>query len=62
MVKNLPAIQKTEPGSGRSPVQGNGYPFQYFCLENFMDRGASVQRATNTFTKGKSTDLGMGKE
>ena len=32
------------PGSGRSPREGNGYPFQYSCLENFMNRGA--QRAT----------------
>ena len=28
------------PGLGRSPGQGNGYPLQYSCLENFMDRGA----------------------
>ena len=28
------------PGSGISPVEGNGYPFQYSCLENSMDRGA----------------------
>ena len=28
------------PGLGRSPGGGNGNPFQYFCLENFMDRGA----------------------
>ena len=27
-------------GSGRSPGQGNGNPFQYSCLENPMDRGA----------------------
>ena len=27
------------PGSGRSPGEGNGYPFQYSCLENSMDRG-----------------------
>ena len=27
------------PGSGRSPGEGNGYPFQYFCLEKSMDRG-----------------------
>ena len=25
-------------GSGRSPGEGNGNPFQYSCLENFMDR------------------------
>ena len=28
------------PGSGRSSGEGNGYPLQYFCLENPMDRGA----------------------
>ena len=28
------------PGLGRSPAEGNGYPLQYSCLENFMDRGA----------------------
>ena len=28
------------PGLGRSPVEGNGYPFQYSCLENPMNRGA----------------------
>ena len=28
------------PGSGRSPGEGIGYPLQYSCLENFMDKGA----------------------
>ena len=28
------------PGSGRSPEERNGYPLQYSCLENSMDRGA----------------------
>ena len=28
------------PGSGRSPGEGNGNPFQYSGLENPMDRGA----------------------
>ena len=28
------------PGSGRSAGEGNGYPLQYSCLENSMDRGA----------------------
>ena len=28
------------PGSGRSPVEGNGNPLQYSCLENPMDEGA----------------------
>ena len=25
------------PGSGRSPGERNGYPLQYYCLENYMD-------------------------
>ena len=36
------------PGSGRSPGEGDGYPLQYSCLENPMDRGAwraTVQRS-----------------
>ena len=28
------------PGLGRSPGEGNGYPLQYSCLENPVDRGA----------------------
>ena len=28
------------PGWGRSPGEGNGYPLQYSCMENSMDRGA----------------------
>ena len=28
------------PGSRRSPGEENGYPLQYHCLENSMDRGA----------------------
>ena len=44
MVKNLPANAGDVrdvgliPGSGRSPRGGNGYPLQYSCLENSMDR------------------------
>ena len=43
MIKNLPANagdMGSIPGLGRSPAEGNGYPLQYSCLENFMDRGA----------------------
>ena len=46
VVKNLPASAGytrdagTIPGSGRAPGEGNGYPLQYCCLENSMDRGA----------------------
>ena len=35
------------PGSGRSPGEGHGNPFQYSCLQNPMDRGdwrATVHR------------------
>ena len=28
----------SNPGSGRSPGEGNGNPLQYSCLENSMDR------------------------
>ena len=28
------------PGLGGSPGEGNGYPLQYSCLENPMERGA----------------------
>ena len=28
------------PRSGRPPGERNGYPLQYSCLENPMDRGA----------------------
>ena len=46
MVKKPPAdagdIRDTSsiPGSGRSPGRESGYPLQYSCLENPMDRGA----------------------
>ena len=46
MVKNSPTNvgdvrdAVSIPGSGRSPGVGNGNPFQYACLENFMDRVA----------------------
>ena len=46
MVKNLPASAGDVrdlgliPGLGRSPRGRNGYPLQYSCLENSMDRGA----------------------
>ena len=43
MVKNLPTNAGDPgliPGLGRSPGEGNGYPLQYSCLENPIDRGA----------------------
>ena len=42
------------PGSERSPGEGNGYPPQYSCLENPMDRGnwqAVVQGVTESDTR-----------
>ena len=43
LVKNPPANAEDAgsiPGTGRSPGEGNGNPFQYSCLENPMDGGA----------------------
>ena len=46
VVKNLPANAGgardagSIPGSGRSPVSGNGNPLLFSWLENSMDRGA----------------------
>ena len=46
IVKNLPintgdvGDMGSIPGSGRSPEDGNGNPFQYSSLKNSMDRGA----------------------
>ena len=42
-IKNLPAMQETwiqSLGWEDSLGEGNGYPLQYSCLENPMDRGA----------------------
>ena len=57
MVKNLPANAGhlgLIPGSGGSPGEGNGNPFQYSCLENSMDRGA-----WQTVVHGFAKELGM---
>ena len=43
VVKNLPAKARDVglvSGSGRCPGEGKGYPLQYSCLGNPMDRGA----------------------
>jgi len=40
-------------GLGRSPGDWNGYPLQYFCLENSMERGAwraAVHKVTKSQT------------
>ena len=60
VVKNLPAnagdVRDTGlvPGSGRSPGEGHGNPFQYSSLENPMDRGAwwaTVHRVAQSRTQ-----------
>ena len=41
-------------GLGRSPGEGNGYPLQYSCLKNPMDRGAwwaTVNGVANSWTQ-----------
>ena len=42
------------PGSRRSPGEGNGYPFQYSCLDNPMNVGAwqaTVHEAAKSWTR-----------
>ena len=44
------------PGLGRSPGEGIGYPLQYSCLENSMDRGtwrATVHGVSKSQTQPK---------
>ena len=46
------------PGSGRSPGEENGNPFQYPCLENLMDRRtwwAAVHEVTESGMTGRLT-------
>ena len=48
------------PGLERSAGEGNGYPFQYSCLENPMDREAwraTVQRVTKSWTRLKQLSM-----
>ena len=43
VVKKMPANAENVgsiPGLGRLPGEGNGYPLQYFSLQNPMDRRA----------------------
>ena len=57
VVKSLPANAGDTrdvaliPGSGRSPGEGNGCPLQYSCLENPMDRGATVRGVAKSRTQ-----------
>ena len=60
VVKNPPAHARNVsdvhsiPGLGRSPGGGHGYPLQYSCLKNAMDRGAGqaiVHRVAKSQTR-----------
>ena len=60
VVKNLPASagdardMGSIPGSGRSPGEGKGNPFQCSCLENPMDREAwwaTVHEVAKSWTR-----------
>ena len=56
-VKNLPANAgdtSSVPGSGRSPGEENGNPFQYSCLRNPIDGGA-WQAIVREFTESDTT-------
>ena len=46
--------QGSIPVLGKSPGKGTGYPIQYSCLENSMDRGAwqsTVHRVAKSWTR-----------
>ena len=44
------------PGSGRSPGEGNGYPLQYSCLKNPMNRGAWWLQPMGSQTQARLSD------
>ena len=53
------------PGSGRSPGRGHGYPLQYSCLENPMNKGAwkaTVYRVAKSWTRLKLLSMQGKKE
>ena len=56
------------PGLGRSPGEVNSIPFQYSCLDNFMDSGAwwatvhgvtKSQRYLSDYQWSKIDDIGI---
>ena len=62
VVKNPPAnagdIRNASliPGSRRTPVEGNGNPLQYSCLENPIDRGGwqvTDHSVAKSYTEGR---------
>ena len=66
VVKNLPANagdirdSGSVPGSGKSPGEGHGSPFQCPCLENPMKRGtwrSAVHRVAKSWTQMKQLSM-----
>ena len=63
MVKKLPANAEdmsSTPGLGRSSGGRHGYPLQYSCLENPMDRGPDglrVHGARKSWTRLKRQNI-----
>ena len=55
------------PGLGTSPGEGKGYPLQYSCLEDPMDRGTwramvhGVVKGQNAITRRKDTVIKLRK-
>ena len=56
-VRNLPAMWETQVRSlsrERSPVEGNGNPLQYSCLENPMDKRGAGRATVRGVTKSRT--------
>ena len=47
------------PEWGPSPGEGNGFPLQYSCLENSMDRGTWAGRGAAGYSSWDHKELGM---
>ena len=56
VIKNLPSNTEdirdvgSVPGLGRFSGEGNGNSLQYSCMENSMNRGATVPEVTKSWT------------
>ena len=47
------------PGSGKYPGEGNGYPLQYSCLGNPMDKGAGRLQSMGSQESDMTTNTRM---